>query len=193
MNRMGDALAFCLALPAPAAFVLTIFAYSGYVVLGLSSPDSSVSTPTGKPIAWKEARSWITVGMTTAQVETILGQPDFEDKLLGVEPPRLRMWSYWFSRCMDVALEGVSNWSGVRAFQEALRSVESAVFPVLLAELPNANGGQCPAAACGQILAELDRFDSLERVCRSTWLVNSATGDRHMANADVPSQGRGWP
>ncbi|APR87986.1 hypothetical protein A7982_13335 [Minicystis rosea] len=89
-------------------------------------------------------------------------------------------WEWLGSACehqnMNAASERVSNWSGVRAFQTALREVGEGHFPVLLAEIPDANGGLMKPAACAAGLRELARFTELVRSTRSTFLVDDETG-----------------
>src|SRR5512145_1931700 len=48
---------------------------------------------------------------------------------------------------MKVVFERISNWSGYRAFQEALSKLGWHHFPVLEAELPALNGGAMQAAS----------------------------------------------
>jgi len=76
---------------------------------------------------------------------------------------------YWFSfdawlrTCcehedMDHTATRISNWTGYRLFQQALRCVGRENFPVLHAELPDSNGGLMSSAQSARALAELDAF-----------------------------------
>jgi hypothetical protein len=71
----------------------------------------------------------------------------------------------------------VSNWSGYRAFQEALSKAGCEHFPVLCAELPNGNGGQMEPELARKALEELEYFRSAADLGPETRLVNGATGD----------------
>jgi hypothetical protein len=78
---------------------------------------------------------------------------------------------------MEFAAEHIGNWTGYRQFQTALGLVGWQHFPVLKAQLPNANGGLMPAAACAQALLELDHFTAAGEIGVKTVLVNTATGE----------------
>ncbi|KUL40042.1 hypothetical protein [Actinoplanes awajinensis] len=74
---------------------------------------------------------------------------------------------------MNLADERVSNWSGLRLFQQAL----GGNFPTLRAELPDANGGgDTSPERAAPILAELDRFERTAGATDETVLVDEATG-----------------
>jgi hypothetical protein len=77
---------------------------------------------------------------------------------------------------MKAASEWVSNWAGVRAFQTALRGIGAEHFPVLLAEIPDVNGGLMKPTDCAAGLRELARFVELVRSIRTTFLVDDETG-----------------
>lgn len=70
-----------------------------------------------------------------------------------------------FSACEheegEYAVERVSNWSGVTAFRDELNRLADH-FPVLLAEIPNANGGSTSPEAANAALQELDVFGRSE-------------------------------
>jgi hypothetical protein len=79
---------------------------------------------------------------------------------------------------MEVASVRVSNWSGYRAFQQALeRAGGRARFPTLYAELPEVNGGTTDAGAAAQALAELATFRAQPDVGHSWFLVSTDTGE----------------
>jgi hypothetical protein len=63
---------------------------------------------------------------------------------------------------MDEACEYLSNWSGYRKFQAALRHAGWQHFPALHDHLPNNNGGRMPAPAAAQALAELAYFPAAD-------------------------------
>lgn len=88
----------------------------------------------------------------------------------------------WMEACcahpkMIFVYETISNWPGVRLFQEACDQIGWQRFPVLKAALPSGNGGLMPAADCRQALTELDDFAARGGIGEKTVLVNSATGD----------------
>jgi hypothetical protein len=62
---------------------------------------------------------------------------------------------------MQLAFAHISNWAGLRRFQEALRNSGSERFATLLAEIPGTNGGQTTSTNAGRCLAELEAFASL--------------------------------
>jgi hypothetical protein len=83
--------------------------------------------------------------------------------------------------------EHISNWSGYRAFQQALSCVGWDNFPTLQSELPETNGGLTPPSAAALALNEVAFFRSLGNVGQDTFLVESATGEvlyRHIAAYD---------
>ncbi|ALG13072.1 hypothetical protein [Kibdelosporangium phytohabitans] len=77
---------------------------------------------------------------------------------------------------MEAAAERLANWSHYRLFREALATVGWHHFPVLKAELPEANGGEMPASASAEALTELAHFDSQESVGTRTYLADEDTG-----------------
>ncbi|MFI7074889.1 hypothetical protein [Micromonospora sediminicola] len=86
----------------------------------------------------------------------------------------------WLARAcphelMEQADERVSNWPGVRLFQQAVRSAGTTRFPLLAAALPNNNGGRLPADQVGALLLELDAFRQT-RLADEVELVDEATG-----------------
>ncbi len=90
-------------------------------------------------------------------------------------------FSEWRQSCcehedMDYASERISNWSGYRAFQEALERVGLEQFPVLAEELPNANGGLMSPESSALALKELEIFQNTETVGANAFLVDTQTG-----------------
>jgi hypothetical protein len=77
---------------------------------------------------------------------------------------------------MRYANEHLSNWSGYRLFQHALREAGPPHLPTLLAELPNANGGQMSAEAAAAVLTELDHLTHHAVLGDDVVLVDEATG-----------------
>src|SRR5262249_30333469 len=59
---------------------------------------------------------------------------------------------------MEQVAVRVSNWSGYRAFQQALSEAGCEHFPVLCAELPDGNGGQLAPNLAREALEELRYF-----------------------------------
>jgi hypothetical protein len=87
----------------------------------------------------------------------------------------------WLTRAcpherMEQAREHVSNWAGLRMFQQALEEVGWSRFPVLHSGLPRANGGFLPTQQASLVLAELDVFQSVARLEDEVVLVDEATG-----------------
>ncbi|MDO3687244.1 hypothetical protein [Micromonospora sp. C28ISP2-4] len=79
-------------------------------------------------------------------------------------------------KAMEQASEHVSNWAGVRLFQQALRAAGEHRFPALAAALPDVNGGFLPADRAAVALAELDAFADVVRVTDEVELIDEATG-----------------
>jgi hypothetical protein len=79
---------------------------------------------------------------------------------------------------MSQASVYVSNWTGYRLFQEALKAAMWRHFPTLRAYLPQINGGSLPARAAPRAPAELQRFTSQTRLGTYTYLVDEETGER---------------
>ncbi|MCU0514274.1 MAG: hypothetical protein MUE40_17095 [Anaerolineae bacterium] len=97
-------------------------------------------------------------------------------------PEALRQFDEWKSHAcphegMMVVFERISNWSGYRAFQEALGRMGWRHFPTLERELPALNGGQMPTAAAVRVLAELGLFRRRIGQQHNLFLVNSDSGD----------------
>lgn len=61
-------------------------------------------------------------------------------------------------RNMEIASERISNWGGLRQFQHALHHLGRDLYPALLREIPDGNGGMTKPADARTCLAELDRF-----------------------------------
>jgi hypothetical protein len=78
---------------------------------------------------------------------------------------------------MMIANEYLANWTGYRAFQQALGYAGWERFPTLQAELPQANGGLVQVSLAPRILEELARFRSLGSIGQDTFLIDSATGE----------------
>jgi hypothetical protein len=88
----------------------------------------------------------------------------------------------WEKNCcehpwMDYAFENISNWGGYRLFQKALEDIDWEHFPVLQAELPNANGGTTSSRASARALQELEFFCVWGIIKQQSVLVNSATAE----------------
>jgi hypothetical protein len=81
--------------------------------------------------------------------------------------PHEQMWQ---------ASEAVSNWAGLRLFQQALSSAGWSHFPTLHAGLPNANGGSMPTGQATLVLDELDLFTNQARIENEVVLVDEVTG-----------------
>jgi hypothetical protein len=78
---------------------------------------------------------------------------------------------------MSVARVRVSNWSGYRAFQQALGHAGWERFPILRAELPNANYGSTSATASALALDELAGFRERPDLGHDWFLVDGDTGE----------------
>jgi hypothetical protein len=78
---------------------------------------------------------------------------------------------------MRLLSEDLANWSGLRAFQQALRQVGWERFPTLRSELPETNDGQMPASQAALARSELALFQSLDALGKETFLVYAATGE----------------
>ncbi|MGB2570478.1 hypothetical protein ACPFP2_18800 [Micromonospora citrea] len=85
---------------------------------------------------------------------------------------------------MEQASEGVANWTGVRLFQQALRSVGRERFPTLAAGLPDDNSGRLSPEQATAALAELDEFRE-SRITDEVVLVDEATGREVMTYVAV--------
>ncbi|MET8837227.1 hypothetical protein ABZV78_25380 [Micromonospora sp. NPDC004540] len=85
---------------------------------------------------------------------------------------------------MEQSSEGLSNWTGVRLFQQALRSAGKARFPTLAAGLPDDNGGWLSAEHAAAALAELDAFRG-SRIADEVVLIDEATGREVMPHVEV--------
>jgi hypothetical protein len=120
-----------------------------------------------------------------------------EDGYLSLRPEResdeafFKVYEWEQTACehpgMEQASEHIGNWSGYRAFQEALEQAGWHLFPTLEAELPENNGGQTSPASARLCLEELACFRSLETLGEKACLVDSATGEevhRHIAAYD---------
>jgi hypothetical protein len=72
---------------------------------------------------------------------------------------------------MEQAREHLSNWAGLRLFQEVL----PADLVTLRTELPNANGGSMPPAQAARMLDELDAFTDRAPIADEVVLVDEAS------------------
>jgi hypothetical protein len=77
---------------------------------------------------------------------------------------------------MEYASVRVANWTGYRAFQQALARIGQEHFPTLQAELPNSNGGLMSAISATKALQELELFRRAN-LGSNIFLVNSQTDD----------------
>lgn len=99
----------------------------------------------------------------------------------GNEEQFARFARWWSASCehedMRAARVHVSNWSGYRAFQQALGRAGWARFPTLKAELPEVNGGSTSAAAAALALEELAWFREHADLGHNWFLVDGETGE----------------
>ena len=111
-----------------------------------------------------------------------------EDGYLGLSVPYVnnqanyRLFWKWKETCcehprMEYGDEHIANWSGYRAFQEALKKADWQNFPTLHAELPEGNGGVMSAVAAAQALQELEYFKNQADLGSNTFLIETATGE----------------
>ena len=77
---------------------------------------------------------------------------------------------------MDQAGEWISNWPGVRCFQNALRTAGRDKFRTLLSEIPDNNGGLTSPEAARNCLKELEHFESLDTFGQHVELTDSEAG-----------------
>ena len=77
---------------------------------------------------------------------------------------------------MDFVNERVSNWPGVRLFQEFLQNLSSDVFEIILDEIPNVNGGLVPPYRAEKMLYALQKFKDTNQSLEKTVLVDSHSG-----------------
>ena len=80
-------------------------------------------------------------------------------------------------RTMRIALERISNWGGLRAFKHALRSLGEDIYPTLLREIPNTNGGVTQPADARLCLAELSRFSAVGPFGQIIELIEASSSD----------------
>ena len=79
---------------------------------------------------------------------------------------------------MFLVWEWISNWTGVRSFQQALAASGGAeTFPILSSTLPEINGGELTSAQAALGLTELARFQQTDSAGTNTFLVDCQTGD----------------
>ncbi len=89
----------------------------------------------------------------------------------------------WRSSCcahedMAYARARISNWYGVRLFQQTLCDLGRDRFATLLAEIPDGNGGLTSPAAAAAALAELDAFEQIRDLGRDAILVDAENSTR---------------
>jgi hypothetical protein len=121
------------------------------------------------------------------ELEPLFGQD--EDGYLGLKLPyqgnedvyeRIGQWKE--NACehpgMEYLSEHLSNWSGYRAFQEALGQVGWQHFPTLEAELPAANGGYMPSESAALVLKELIYFREASSSISNAYLIDTLKDER---------------
>ena len=112
----------------------------------------------------------------------------FDDGLCDVTLPDegnqkiIKKFYHWIKNCcphpnMQFLSVYVSNWWGVRTFQEALGKIGWEHFPVLKAGLPEGNGGSVPASSSEKALDELNYFERNVHHLKNIYLVESKTGE----------------
>lgn len=69
--------------------------------------------------------------------------------------------------------QSICNWAGVRAFQQAIRQIGFAHFPILSEQLLNSNGGCMHIEEVKKAISELDLFENYVNTLRSVYLVNT--------------------
>jgi hypothetical protein len=94
-----------------------------------------------------------------------------------------RRFERWRAECcphdrMLLVNEWISNWSGVRLYQQALRAAGAERFPVLLAQIPDVNGGRTEPEMARRALAELDAFERSGPFGWRVWLADAERGAR---------------
>ena len=112
---------------------------------GLCNPPASLA-----PRLWFDP--------TTAEVNVTMpeGLPEEEHMALYLEYDLWVLEGACAHESMSVVGERISNWSGLREFQHALRSLGEGSNAALLREIPNRNGGLTKPADARMCLAELD-------------------------------------
>jgi hypothetical protein len=115
----------------------------------------------------------------TAEVEQVTPEHlSVEDFLaLDLEYDRWVAESACAHRWMCSARERISNWSGLREFQHALRSLGEGSYAALLREVANKNRGLTLPADARACLDELNRFTSLASFGETVQLVESTNGN----------------
>jgi hypothetical protein len=131
---------------------------------------------------WEEGKTTACPFPDLIAVGTDLDQLELNLPWEGNEEKHWRFDRWRISCCahhgMWLVNERIGNWSGIRDFQQALRSVGAARFATLLAQIPNNNGGRTSVEVAKSCLAELDAFASLGAFGRQIWLIDAETGDR---------------
>ncbi len=77
---------------------------------------------------------------------------------------------------MNYARERISNWAGLRLFQQALEKAGWENFPILRTELPNANGGKTLSEMARKAILEIQRFRQFREIGRNAALIDTKTG-----------------
>jgi hypothetical protein len=95
---------------------------------------------------------------------------------------KFREFDRWKKTCCphewtDYARERISNWSGYRLFQQRLAEIGWQHFPVLQAELPEANGGLTDAKAAAAALEELAFLESTAHSGQDVVLMDLSDGE----------------
>lgn len=93
-----------------------------------------------------------------------------------------RALSRWLNGCcphkrMQYASARLSNWSGIRLFQQALKKAGPEHYPILLTGLPNLNGGQMSSADAATALEELRHFRAYAELSYNVFLVDDESGE----------------
>lgn len=91
----------------------------------------------------------------------------------------LSQWEYdcCDHRNMEYAAVRISNWAGVRLFQQTITGRGQEKYPILLAGLPNLNGGQMSSVDAAKALEELRHFREHAELGQNVFLVDEESGD----------------
>ncbi len=91
-----------------------------------------------------------------------------------------KLWEWKSNACshseMEIVSDRISNWPGVRLFQQALEDAGWNYFPILKAVLPNANGGKVIPELSVRALEEIDFFKTTAGHVPNTVLIASESG-----------------
>lgn len=87
----------------------------------------------------------------------------------------------WSQNCCEHPFmhisERISNWSGIRLFQQAMNTIGIDNFPILNTELPDVNGGYLTVENAKKALAELDIFEKRIVTINNIYLINVDSGE----------------